>query len=165
MRTSSHPSIAFFLHPHNKYSSSNEINQIISVEIPSHEDDPELYTLVQNHMVHGPWGILQSQSPCMKEGKCSHFYPKVFHPHTHLDSNGYPVYCRINDGRTISKKGVIIDNRYIVPYNPKLLRKYQAHLNIEWCNQRTAFKYLFKYINKGYDRVTAVMFYDANDVV
>ena len=30
-----------------------------------------------------------------------------------------------------NKNGVIIDNRYIVPYNPKLLRKYQAHLNIE----------------------------------
>jgi len=165
VRTSSHPSIAFFLHPHNKYSSSNEINQIISVEIPSHEDDPELYTLVQNHMVHGPWGILQSQSPCMKEGKCSHFYPKVFHPHTHLDSNGYPVYCRINDGRTISKKGVIIDNRYIVPYNPKLLRKYQAHINIEWCNQNTSIKYLFKYINKDYDRVTVVMVYDGDDAV
>ena len=116
-------------------------------------------------MVHGLCGILQSQSPCMKEGKCSRFYPKIFQPHTLLDSNGYPVYRRRNDGRTISKNGVIIDNRYIVPYNPKLLRKYQAHLNIEWCNQRTAFKYLFKYINKGYDRVTAVMFYDANDVV
>ena len=113
-------------------------------------------------MVHGPCGILQSKSPCMKEGNCSRLYPKMFQPQTVLDSNGYPVYHRRNDGHTISKNGVIIDNRYIVPYNAKLLRKYQAHINIEWCNQNTSIKYLFKYINKGYDRVTAVVVYDAN---
>ena len=86
----------------------------------------------------------------------------MFHPQTVLDPNGYPIYRRRNDGRTISKNGVIIDNKYIVPYNAKLLRKYQAHINIEWCNQNTSIKYLFKYINKGYDRVTAVVVYDAN---
>ncbi|KAH1203302.1 ATP-dependent DNA helicase PIF4 [Glycine max] len=147
---------------HNKYPSSDDIDHIISAKIPSHENDPELYTLVQNHMVHGPCGILQPKSPCMKEGKCSRFYPKMFHPQTVLDSNGCPIYRRRNDGRIISKNGVIIDNRYIVPYNAKLLRKYQAHINVEWCNQNTSIKYLFKYINKGYDRVTAVVIHDAN---
>uniref|UniRef100_A0A0R0KKU5 Helitron helicase-like domain-containing protein n=1 Tax=Glycine max TaxID=3847 RepID=A0A0R0KKU5_SOYBN len=126
---------------YNKYSSSDDIDQIISAEIPSHENDPELYTLVQNHMVHGPCEIMQSKSPY---------------------SNGYPIYRRRNDGRTISKNGVIIDNRYTIPYNAKFPRKYQAHINIEWCNQNTSIKYLFKYINKGYDRVTAVVVYDAN---
>ncbi|KAG5063305.1 hypothetical protein JHK85_004488 [Glycine max] len=157
-----HMHLLLFLHPNNKYPSSDDIDQIISAEIPSHENDPELYTLVQNHRVHGPYGILQSKSPCMKEGKCNRFYPKMFHPQTVLDSNGYPIYRRRNDGRTISKNGVIIDNRYIVPYNAKLLRKYQAHINIEWCNQNTSIKYLFKYINKGYDRVTVVVIHDAN---
>ena len=94
-------------------------------------------------MVHDPCRILQSKSPCMKEGKCSCFYPKMFQPQTLLDSNGYPVYHRRNDGRTISKNGIIIDNRYIVPYNAKLLRKYLAHINIEWCNQSTSIKYLY----------------------
>jgi len=101
----------------------------------------------------------------MKEGKCSRFYPKMFESHTILDSNSYPMYRRRNNSRTISKNGVIIDNRYIVPYNAKLLRKYQAHINIEWCNQSTSIKYLFKYINKGYDRVTAAVVYDANGTV
>uniref|UniRef100_A0A0R0LIE8 ATP-dependent DNA helicase n=1 Tax=Glycine max TaxID=3847 RepID=A0A0R0LIE8_SOYBN len=157
-----HVHLLLFLHPDNKYPSSDDIDHIISAEIPSHENDPELYTLVQNHMVHGPCGILQPKSPCMKEGKCSRFYPKMFHPQIFLDSNGYPIYPRRKDGRTISKNRVIIDNRYIVPYNAKLLRKYQAHINIEWCNQNTSIKYLFKYINKGYDRVTAVVIHDAN---
>ncbi|KAG4958871.1 hypothetical protein JHK87_035504 [Glycine soja] len=120
----------------NKYPSSTNIDQIISAEIPSHEDDPKLYRLVENHMIHGPCGILQPNSP---------------------------FYRRRNNGHSISKNGVIIDNRYIVPYNPKLLKKYQAHINIEWCNQSTSIKYLFKYINKGYYRVTIVMVSNSND--
>uniref|UniRef100_A0A0R0JJH4 Helitron helicase-like domain-containing protein n=1 Tax=Glycine max TaxID=3847 RepID=A0A0R0JJH4_SOYBN len=106
-----------------KYPSSDDIDQMISAEIPSQEDDPELYTLVQNHMVHGPCGILRRQSPCMKEGRCNRFYPKMFQPHTLLDADGYPVYRRRGNGQTICKNGVTIDNRYIVPYNPKLLRR------------------------------------------
>jgi len=160
-----HVHLLLFLHPDSKYPTSDEIDLIISVEIPSKEDDQELYALVQNHMVHGPCGIIRSESPCMKEGKCSRFYPKMFQPRTLLDANGYPVYHRRNDGRIISKNSVIIDNRHNVPYNPKLLKKYQAHVNIEWCNQSASIKYLFKYINKGYDRVIAVMLYDGNDEI
>jgi len=87
----------------------------------------------------------------------------MFHLHTFLDTDGYPLYHRRDNGETISKNEVIIDNIYIVPYNPKLLRKYQAHINIEWCNQSTSIKYLFKYVNKGYNRVIALIVHDEND--
>ena len=51
-----HVHLLLFLHPDNKYPSPDEMDQIISPEIPSQENDPALYTLVQNHMVHGPCG-------------------------------------------------------------------------------------------------------------
>ena len=90
----------------------------------------------------------------MKGGKCSRYYPKKFQNSTIVDQDGYPVYMQRDNGHTILKNGVIVDNRTIVSYNAMLLLKFQAHINMEWCNQSTSIKYLFKYINKGYDRIT-----------
>ena len=49
------------------------------------------------------------------------------------------------------KNKVRLDNRHVVPYNMALLKKYQAHLNVEWCNKTHVIKYLYKYVTKGPD--------------
>ena len=91
------------------------------------------------------------------------YFPKKFITFTNVDEDGYPVYRRRDIGKTIKKNGISLDNRFVVPYNAHLLMKYQAHINLEFCNQSRSIKYLFKYINKGHDRVTAALYEAGED--
>jgi len=53
----SHAHILIFLHLANKYPNPEDIDKIISAEIPNKGTDPELYEIVYNHMIHGPCGL------------------------------------------------------------------------------------------------------------
>jgi len=105
-------------------------------------------------MIHGPCGPARYNSPCMKEGRCSKFYPKNFKSSTSIDEEGYPSYRRLDNGTFVEKNGIKLDNKSVVPYNPPLLMRYQAHVNTEYCNKTNSIKYLFKYVNKGPDKAT-----------
>ncbi|CAH9100410.1 unnamed protein product [Cuscuta epithymum] len=157
-----HAHILLFLDKNEKFPTPDHIDSIISAEIPCEETDPEYFNAVKDYMMHGPCGPMRSNSPCMVDGQCSKHFPKRFVDHTTLDDDGYPVYRRRNQGRTISKNGEDLDNRYVVPHNRYLLLKYAAHINVEWCNQSRSIKYLFKYVNKGNDRVTATFYQSAS---
>jgi hypothetical protein len=124
------------------------IDSFISMEIP--DLDPLGYALVAEHMVHGPCGIHNLNSPCMKDGRCSKNYPKEFHVATIVDENGFAFY-KWHDNKRFILKGVKLDNHWIVHHKVNLLKKYDAHINIEWCNKSIFIKYLFKYVTKGPD--------------
>ncbi|XP_061339347.1 uncharacterized protein LOC133286026 [Gastrolobium bilobum] len=152
-----HAHIILFLHSSGKPNSGSDIDKLISAEIPNKDTNPSLFMVVNSYMMHGPCGPENHKSPCMKERKCSKKFPKIFSSRTLIDDDGFAHYRRLNNGRVVNKNGAELDNHYVVPYNAKLLLKYQAYINVEYTCQRSAIKYLFKYIHKGNDRVIAAI--------
>ncbi|XP_061364994.1 uncharacterized protein LOC133308389 [Gastrolobium bilobum] len=159
-----HAHILLFLHPSNKPNSGLDIDRLISAEIPNKETHPSLFLAVTSYMMHGPCGANNYKSHCMKEGKCIKKFPKGFCSRTIIDDDGFPHYKRRDNGRVAKKNGVELDNRFVVPYNAKLFLKYQAHINVEYTCQTSAIKYLFKYIHKGNDRVTAAIHHSDDEI-
>ncbi|XP_057432378.1 uncharacterized protein LOC130725142 [Lotus japonicus] len=129
-----HAHILIWLAPGSKLTTPEKIDSVICAELPDPVASPKLFEVVSMFMVHGPCGSSRKNSPCMEE----HW---VF----------------------VERRDVQLDNGYVVPYNAKLLMKYQAHINIEYCNKSNCIKYLFKYINKGVDRVTVSMKNECNE--
>ncbi|KAI9121462.1 hypothetical protein K1719_008495 [Acacia pycnantha] len=112
-----HAHIILWLSEADKIRTPYDVDKIISAEVPNRESDPELYELVGSYMIHGPCGRSSGSAPCMKDGRCSKFFPRKFNDYTILDENGYPTYRRRNDQRVVTRKGIELDNRYVVPYN------------------------------------------------
>ncbi|XP_025625512.1 uncharacterized protein [Arachis hypogaea] len=121
-----HAHILLFTHPSAKPKSPSDIGRHISTEIPDKRSRPKLYAVVEKFMVHGPCGKYNKDSPCMINGRCSKFFPKPLRVRTITDEVGFPKYKRVDNGRTTSKRNVLHDNSYIVPYNPSLLLKVTA---------------------------------------
>nr|GEX72585.1 ATP-dependent DNA helicase PIF1-like [Tanacetum cinerariifolium] len=116
-----HCHILLWLETDDKITTTRKIDEYISAEIPNKDEDPEMYQLVTDHMMHGPCGADNPSCPCTIER---------------------------NDGNIFKKSGTDLHNGYAMPYNPGLLRRYHAHINIEWCNQGKLY-YLRVILNKA----------------
>nr|GEX15664.1 ATP-dependent DNA helicase PIF1-like [Tanacetum cinerariifolium] len=81
-----------------------QIDDIISVEIPSQAEDPKGYKVFTEFMLHGPCGKVAKSAPCNIEGKCSKHFPKAFNKETIIDADGYPIYRR-RDNKSFATKG------------------------------------------------------------
>ena len=69
-----------------------EIDKIISAEIPDPSIDQELFQIVKTNMIHGPCGKFNMTSPCMDNGKCTKRYPKDFLQDT---INGFFIFNKM----------------------------------------------------------------------
>ncbi|WVZ85142.1 hypothetical protein U9M48_032093 [Paspalum notatum var. saurae] len=144
----------------NKYklTCTEQYDLLISAEIPNKKKYPRLHKMVLMHMTHGPCGTLNPLCPCTKDrGTCKNHYPWPYSETTLQGKDLYPIYRRRENGRKEPVRGAEQDNRWVVPYNPYLLRLFNCHINVEACGSIKAVKYLFKYIYKGHDRASAAV--------
>ncbi|XP_016168672.1 uncharacterized protein LOC107611233 [Arachis ipaensis] len=148
-----HIHMLLILENNDKLSDADQYDSLVRAEIPCKEAEPHIHEAVLRHMVHVPCGTLNQSSPCMKNGQCKHNYPKEFVAETRRDDDSYPQYRRRFDTPIPINQNVTIDNRWVVPYNPWLLLKYDCHINVEICSSIKSIKYLYKYCYKGPDRV------------
>jgi len=128
-------------------------------------DPDDIDDIITRNNIHGPCGELNQASPCMvgqgDHRHCEKDFPKRFVDRTAVSESTYPTYQRRSPddgGRTHTKKirgqDVIVDNSWVVPFNPFLSLKYSAPINVEIVNSVSSVKYIYKYVTKGSDRVT-----------
>ena len=151
-----HERILIWIQPTDQPRDGDAYDKLVCAEIPNPLTQPLLYEMVKNHHMHGPCGLLNPTCVCMRDGICSKGFPKQFCEVTADGDGTYPTYRRHNNGVSVRKivRGttVNLDNRFVIPYNPYLLCKYNCHINVEICSSVSSVKYINKYIFKGHDR-------------
>jgi hypothetical protein len=85
-------------------------------------------------MMLGTCGLLNRKCPCMIDGNFRFDYPRDFCETTLQGKNSYPIYRRRDDGQEVKIRREWLDNRWVVPYNPIVLMRYNCHINVEVCS-------------------------------
>ena len=80
-----------------------DIDRIVSAELPDRNLDPLAYETVLTHMIHCKCGIDNINAPCMRHQigqapKCSKRFPKSVQNVTVIGEDGYPLYRRRDTG-------------------------------------------------------------------
>ena len=129
-------------------------DKVVCAEIPDPVRHPKLHEVVVKHMMHGPCGSLRPNSPCMQGDPpvCWFRYPRGYNEQTTQGEDSYPLYRRRDNNISVDVRGSELGNRWVVPYNPKLLMMFNCHMNVEVCSSIKSVKYLFKYVYKGHDK-------------
>ena len=97
---------------------------------------PSLYKLVVKNMIHDLCEKYGSTKSGIVNDKCKFHYPRAFCSQKLQGKNKYPIYRRRTNGYSVKIKKKIIDNRWIAPYNPYLLTRYNCHINVEICSSK-----------------------------
>jgi len=158
-----HAHILIFFTKNYKPHMVEDVDRMISVEFPNSKTNKLAHETVVRCMMHGPCGAAFPNALCIEESKCKKRYPHKFQSETVTNVKGYLIYQRKDTGHIIVVHGIELDNRWVVPHNVYLSTKYDAHINVEVCNNICAVKYLFKYVYKGHDRATVEISRQSNN--
>ncbi|XP_024993209.1 uncharacterized protein LOC112526951 [Cynara cardunculus var. scolymus] len=149
-----HAHFLLIMTPEHKMTNLDHYDKSVCAKIPDPTRYPQMHELVVQHMMHGTYGHLRPSSPCMQgePKKCRFRYPKQSNDKTMQAEDSYPSYRWRNNGINVNVRDNILDNRWVVPYNPKLSMMLNCHINVEACSSITSVKYVFKYVYKGHDK-------------
>ena len=85
------------------------------------------------------------QTNCLdSKGRCKSGFPKPVAEETHFMGNGNVIHKR--------KSG---SDQYVVGYNPYCIKKFRCHINLVLCSGIHHIKYIYAYMAKGQDHITA----------
>lgn len=148
-----HSHIALILNPCDIPAESSELDRIISAEIPPPEEDPVLHELVMTYMIHKPCDgtCSRNQDPyCRKAstGKCKHGFPFRLRQTSTQDDKRIQYRRRLGPKYHHRGYGCLVDNSWVTPYNPRLLKAFQCHINVLRCATGILFKYIYSYMDK-----------------
>lgn len=144
------------LDPKDRPHSPEDYDKFVSADVP--KPGTKLHELVKKFMIHTPCTYnlhKKTQKNCIDEvtKKCVKYFPYDFSDYTKVNEKGVIYYKRRNkykiepDVATEDSVGVI-DSRWVVPYNPYLLLRFNAHINVIIPNTENCIKYLYQYVLK-----------------
>lgn len=142
-----------------KLLSAQQIDGMISAEIPDPEQHPVLHQLVKEFMIHGPFcGDMRPTARCRQKDplNCRFRYSKARQESTVICDNQFPLYRR-RQRFTAAVKGHVISDEWVVPHNAFLLLRYRCHCNLEIVTHMKVTKYCYKYVFKKPDEATIVI--------
>jgi hypothetical protein len=136
------------LDPSNRPISPEQIDLIVTAELPNPKKEAVLHGLAGDLMMHG----LCQGRPSWQKGCCNKGYPRPFAEQTMNIDGASPFYKRQDTGVTFKKNGTTFGNCSVVPYNKFLTLMFECHINVEILVNTTAIKYLCKSITNGDER-------------
>ncbi len=87
-----HAHIFIFFTENYKPHMVEDVDRMISAELPNSETNRLAHETIARCMMHGPCGATFPNAPCMEESKCKRQYPRKFQFKTMRDVNRYPIY-------------------------------------------------------------------------
>ena len=138
-----HAHILLIIDERSKLRTRDHVDKFVVAEMPNPQLFPNLFRAVTSFNTHK---CQPGRCKADPNSECARGFPKAYTKETDVMTDLYPLYRRRNDELT-EFEGHTIDNRFVVPYNPKLTMRHQSHINVEVCSSINSVKYFDKYIS------------------